>query len=433
MLQIIRTAREPIQAKITLPGTESITYRALFLAALADGVSEISGMLVNDEIKTFINALHQVGIVIQLDEKSSSCIVAGSGGKLPKKQASIWCEKTKATVRFLMAACASSSGVYYFDGTPFLRKLALEKLFHLLSLQGAQFIPNDITHMPFTLVGADTVQGGDVKIDTSFHSQFISALLMMAPYMRSPLHLAISGLNEKHLIHATCEMMADFGVLVHRMQNNRFIIPTPQSYRARDYFIEPDFSIASYFFAAAALTQGNIIMPLTNRSLSQSNHLKFLSILKKMGCQLFETKAELTLKGPATLNGVEASMRDMSDNFLTLVVIALFANSPTHITHIGEIEKKENELLALLKLEFTKMNVPIEIDDHSIKIFPTIPQGALLNAHHNEYLTRAFLLLGLKVPGIRIQHAHITKNNSNFLKLWDQLTIETKQGHMAHR
>src|SRR3990167_4368337 len=185
MQQMILGAQGPVQAHLTLPGSRNITYRAILLAALAEGVSEISGMCINETTYALLNALHQLGIVTQLDEKTKSCIIAGGNGKIPKKQAAIWCDDSLFTARLLIAMCAASAGVYYFDSLPSLRKKLIAPLLHIMRRQGAQLIPNDANEMPFTLVGADTLEGGEILLNDPCKTSLATALLMISPFARS--------------------------------------------------------------------------------------------------------------------------------------------------------------------------------------------------------------------------------------------------------
>lgn len=426
MQQVIHSAKGPIQAKMILPGSKSITNRALLLAALAEGVSEISGIYLGSDTKTLLAALHQLGIVTQLDEKTRSCIIAGGGGKFPKKQGTLWCDQSTAITRFLMAVCSATPGVYYFDGSPSLRKKAITQLLNVLLRQGVQLIPNDVRKMPFTLIGVDTLEGGEVLLDDKSNTQLISALLMIAPYSRSPFTFTSLQLQNQPSIDMTCAMMAEFGVLVHRVHQGQFMVPVPQRYNARDYMIEPDFSIASYFFAAAAVTGGKITIQPTKRAQSKQPNVKFLSILEKMGCRILETHTGLTLESPPELHGIEVSMRKFSDTFLALAVIAPFAKSPTRISHIGHLSQKEQDRMLVMKSELIKMGINVEIGDNWIKIFPGIPEPGMVNSHQDYRIAMAFAVIGLKVPDIIIDNIDPILNiYPDFFTLWEKLAEHT--------
>ena len=416
----INTVTGPIQAKIKIPGSKSITQRALHLAALADGVSELTNVRINAETKNFIKALHQLGIVVQLDETTNSCIIAGGKGQFPRKQASIKCGNSKTVAYFLITACAASLGVYYFDGSKTLRQLPLHNFIHLLCRKGAQLIPSDIEHMPFTLVGADTFEGGDLIIESDATDQFASALLMISPYARSAFNFNVVNLVNPAQLDMTCAMMAEFGVLVHRIHHGNFMIPVPQHYHSRNYVIEPDFSLAAYFFAAAALTKGEVSIQATKRALSKQPEIKFLSVLEKMGCKVEETANALTVKGMDVLKGVDISMRDFENCLPMLATLAPFASSPTRITHIGS--NKNFKRIQLIKNQLLKMNIRVETSDDWIKIYPGKPESMQISTFNDPQIAMAFSLMGLKVPEITIENSHcVEKIFPEFFNLWDEL------------
>lgn len=422
MQHAIRTATGPIRAKINLPGSANQTHRAILLAALGDGVSEISGIRLDQPTLLLIKALQQLGIVAQLDEKAHSCIIAGGNGKFPKKQATVWCGNSKTVLRFLLTACSASPGVYYFDGSTNLRKQLLSPLLNLLCRQGAQIIPGNSQQLPFTIIGADSFEGGDMILDSTVPNQLISSLLMISPYARTPFNFSIPELINQSYVDMTCAMMADFGVLVHRIHQGHLMVPAPQRYQSRDYTVEPDYATASYFLAAAAVTGGEVTFPLAKFSHSKQPDVKFLSVLERMGCHFVETHAGLTLKGPKELNGIEVSMRSFTDMFLALAAIAPFAKSPTRITHLGQMNASELKHFNIVKNEMTHLGIHIESDHNGIKIFPSTPKAHTVTPHHDPRVAMAFSIVGLKVPGVIINDAGcVNKHFPEFFKQWDKM------------
>jgi 3-phosphoshikimate 1-carboxyvinyltransferase len=421
MKRIIRSLARPVQARILIPGSKSMTNRALLLAALAEGVSEISSLLISDDTRAFINALHNLGIMIQLDETSRSCIVGGGFGKFPKKTANIWCEDAGTVARFLLAACGGLTGNYHFDGSAQLRRRPLEQLMQTLVRQGAVLDPPKAQQMPFTIIGADGLKGGEIDIDGSQSGQFISALLMIAPFAQSPVLIKTTELVSRPFVEMTCSMMAEFGVLVKRLHQLRFAIPVPQRYIARDYVIEPDLSSASYFFAAAAVTAGQVTIQPIETEDSKQGDVRFLAILEKMGCRLNENAQGLTVIGPAQLKGVSVDMRDCSDVFMTLAAIAPFANSPTTITNIGHTRRQECDRITVMRKGLEALGVKAEEGPDWIRIYPSTPIYGTIDSHNDHRIAMAFALIGLRV-GIQIQNANcVTKTCPEFFTLWEDL------------
>lgn len=422
MSQIIHPAKGPIHARIEMPGALSISFRALLLAALADGVSEISSLHINHEIKTLTTLLNQLGIVIQLDEAGSSCIVAGGNGIFPKKEARLWCADAKIVAHFLLAACAPSPGVYFFDGSKRLREKSFHPLLTILCRQGAQLIPNDQYRLPVTLVGADTLEGGDVFLDHSVTSLLISSLLMIAPFARAPFNYTVVDLACEPYIDMTCAMMGEFGVLVHRVHQGQFMIPVPQRYQARDYTVPRDLALASYFFAAAAITNGEITIPDMKRDHAKQSQVVIFSLLEKMGCRFHETASGITIKGTNELKGIEMSLHQFSDLFTLFAAIAPFAKTPTTIKHTNIIQPKERKRINLMKQYLIQMGIQVESDNDWVKIYPGKPNPCIIDSKNDRRIAMAFALVGLKVPGITIQHTRcLTKTYPQFFSLWEKM------------
>jgi 3-phosphoshikimate 1-carboxyvinyltransferase len=423
MKQAITAVGAPIDARIIVPGSKSITNRALLLAALADGVSEIFDVLISADTLAFMQALRSLGVVVQTNLEERSCIVAGCAGHFQKKHATVWCEDAGTVARFLIAACAASSGgVYDFDGSKRLRERPISALLKTLMGQGAKFMPVDAQQMPFTMIGLNGLSGGAVEIEGHETSQFISALLMVAPFAKQETILKTISIVSQSYVDMTCEIMADFGVLVRRMHNGRFSVPVPQRYAARDYVVEPDLSTASYFFAAAAVTGGRITIQPLSRTASKQGDVEFLSVLEKMGCQVDESVLGLSVHGPDVLKGVSVNMMHFSDTFMTLAALAPFANSPTTITNIGHTRLQESNRISAMREGLELLGVRVEEGPDWIRVHPGAPRAGEINSHRDHRIAMAFSIIGLKVRGVVIDGAEcVAKTCPDFFTLWQDL------------
>lgn len=422
MQKTIRPINNSINARLTIPGSKSMTNRALLLAALSEGVCELSGMLYSDDTRVFLNALVQLGVSIQQDEKSNSCIIGGVSGKFPKLEASVWCGDAGTAARFLLAACASSPGIFFFDGSERLRERPLSNLIKVLRMQGARISPKEADKMPFTLEGCDRLKGGEIEVDGKQTGQFISALLMIAPFATSTVEIITKEIVSRPYVDMTCDMMAEFGVLVHHIREDYFSVPVPQRYLARDYVIEPDLSTASYFFAAAAVTGGEVTIQPVHRKLSKQGDIEFLKILEKMGCVVTERPTGLTVKGPAELQGVSVNMQNFSDTFMTLAAIAPFAKSTTTITNIGHTRLQESDRIAAMREGLEKLKIKVEEGPDWIRIHPGIPQGTTINAHNDHRIAMSFAITGLRTPNLIIDGAEcVTKTCPEFFEMLEKL------------
>lgn len=422
MKQIIKNINSPINARIEIPGSKSITNRALLLAALADGVSEISNILISDDTRAFANALHELGIMIQLDESTRTCILGGGTGEFPKKEASIECAQAGTVARFLLAACAVSRGIYHFNADEQLCNRPINGLLKILRAQGIKIIPDTATKLPLTIEVTETLLGGEMEVDGSETGQFVSALLMAAPFARTAVSMVAHNMVSRSYVEMTCAMMAEFGVLVRRIHQSHFVVPVPQQYMARDYIVEPDLTTASYFFAAAAITGGNVTIQSVDRKQSKQGDVVFLSILEKMGCNVFEGASELTVVGPVELHGINVDMRDYSDTFMTLAAIAPFATTPTTITNIGHTRLQESDRIRVMHTELEKLGVKVDEGHDWLRIHPSVPHGGTINAHYDHRIAMAFAILGLRVPGIEIDGAEcVSKTCPEFFELLKEL------------
>jgi 3-phosphoshikimate 1-carboxyvinyltransferase len=403
MQQIILPVNNPIDAIITIPGSKALTYRAMLLAALADGVSELSGIAIDNDTRALTNALHNLGIVVQLDEQDASCIIAGGNGRFLKNQANVSCANSNIVAQLLIPICAAFSGAYSFSAEASVQQLTLTPLLRSCISQGCQIIPGDSTQIPFTLIGADKIRDGQVIIDDSINITSVCAMLIAAIFARSPVSYILPPFSDPTLIKMTTAMMAEFGVLTHGMQQQEITIPAPQFYRAHDYTIEPDYSIAGYFFAAAAITGGSVSIKSPNHTTSYQPSVKFFNLLEKMGCKLNATSTDISLKGPDKLKGIDVSLRKFSAVFAALAVVAVFADSPTRITHAGYIQSDEITLLATVSNTLTEMGISVEFGADWILIHPGKPIPITVKTHNDPRIAMAFSLIGLKTEGIVIE------------------------------
>lgn len=418
----IRAASQPINLKIALPGAKAITHRAILLGSLAEGVSEITNIHLGASTLSMIKALKQLGIAIQLDMKAKTCIIAGDSGKFPKKQTTVWCEKSSAIAEYLLTACACSDGLYYFDASKKVAEKTNTVLLNLLVRQGAQLIPTDTKKMPFTLVGCESFEGGEISLNKPVNYSMLSALLMTAPFSRSHFTFNLPDGITHSSIEMTCNMMAEFGVLVHRVHQAQLMVPTPQRYQARDYIVEPDLGLGCYFFAATAITNGNLTIQSFKRSSCRQPSSQFLFVLEKMGCIIKETALGLNIQGPKKLHGIEVSLRNFADAFFALTAIAPFCQSPIRITHIGPITQKEHDDLTAVKKNLTILGIHVESGNDWIKIFPGVIKPAIIDTQDNYRLAMSFAVIGLRVNGMILENCKRLKFvYPDFFEMWKHL------------
>ncbi|MCW5590357.1 MAG: 3-phosphoshikimate 1-carboxyvinyltransferase [Legionellales bacterium] len=423
MKTYIKPLANSFDGSITIPGSKSITNRALLLAALAGGESILHGVLNSDDTLAFANALRVLGVNLHWDEAKEQCKIRGCDGKFPQKRARVWCQDAGTAARFLLSALSSASGQFEIDGSARLRERPLRDLIAVLTQQGTQFFPAESEQLPLRIIGCDGLLGGEITISGKLSSQFISGLLMIAPFAKKNVIMKVKELISRPYVAMTCAMMRQFGVNVEE-QGSQFLIATPQQYHAKEYVIEPDLSTASYFFAAAALTQSVITIPHISRSKCLQGDIQFVNVLEKMGCQVSETDFGLRLEGVKNLRGIEIDMGDFSDTFMTLAVIAPFAQSAVTITNIAHTRLQECDRITAVENNLKLLGVRVESGHDFIRIYPSSIQANTVLSYRDHRIAMAFALIGLKIPGIAIEEAEcVAKTCPNYFAMLERLHL----------
>lgn len=421
----VRPARPGLDAVVRVPGSKSVTNRALLLAGLAAGRSVLRGALEAGDTDAFAAGLRSLGVAVE--RSGAEVVVHGAGGPFPVAAADVDCAEAGTAARFLLAAAAAGHGTYRFDAAPQLRRRPLGLLLQALRAQGARTQPDDADALPLTL-HADGLAGGALRLPGDTSSQFVSALLMSAPLGRGPLDLRVDGLVSRPYVAMTLRMMDDFGAGARSAAAGHFTV-TPRAYAGREYDVEPDASTASYFFAAAAVTGGRVrVLGLHRRDALQGD-VAFLEALECMGCTVVDAPDGVLVAGPAALAGLTIDMGDISDTFMTLAAIAPLATSPVTITGIGNVRLKESDRIAAMEENLGRTGVKTESGPDSLRVYPAKPHGARIDPHGDHRIAMAFSVLGLRVPGIVVEDPGcVAKTCPTFFGLWSDLEVPDDAG-----
>ena len=397
----ITPATGPVDATVQVPGSKSLTNRALCLAALASGTSTLRNALFSDDTHYFGSALQALGIVVRQDPDRATISVDGRGGMLPELEADLFVGLAGTAARFLTALLALGNGCYTVDGAPRMRERPMDELLSALAAQGARIsAATQPVRMPFTIRGGG-LAGGALQVSGVRSSQPISALLMVAPLARAATTLEIKGkLVSEPFVAMTVQLMRRFGVAVAE-NGHRFSIPAEQCYRAQDLVIEPDATSASYFFAAAAVTGGRVWVPGLGRDSLQGD-LAFLDVLERMGCRVELDATGVGVRGPSALAGIDVDLSAISDTAPTLAAIAPFASGPVTIRGIGHTRLQETDRVHAMATELRRIGVPVEEGADSLRIEPAAPRGATIETYDDHRIAMAFAVTGLRTPGISI-------------------------------
>ncbi|HET6336485.1 MAG TPA: 3-phosphoshikimate 1-carboxyvinyltransferase [Polyangiales bacterium] len=401
----IRPLSGPLHAPaVRVPGSKSISNRALLLAGLAEGQSQLRGTLDSDDTRVMIAALRALGARIEVAADGGTSIT-GVAGKLRVPEAVIDVGASGTAARFLTATLALVPGPTRLDGITRMRQRPIQDLVDALNALGAKLSTESPGGCPPVVSKGGGLGGGEVTVDASRSSQYVSAVLQVAPYAArdTVLKLKDGVLVSKPYVDVTLGVMHDFGADVGFLDASTLQVSAANHYRGRDYTIEPDASTAAYFFAAAALSGGYVrVVDLPGKS-AQAD-MRVLDVFERMGAMVRRGPNSVELQGPAGgLNGVEVDMNDMPDAVLALAVAAAFAKSETVIRNVANLRIKETDRLQALEAELQRLGAGAEAGPDWLRIRPGQLRAATIETYDDHRMAMAFALAGLKVPGIVIK------------------------------
>ena len=390
---IVEPLTEPPDATVRVPGSKSLTNRALICAAFATGTSTLTGALVADDTEAMLVALNELGVAVERD--GTSLTVVGSGGRVPDGPVELQARLSGTTSRFLAPLLATGAGPYHLDGYEPLRARPMGPVIDALRSLGTDVVEEgEPGHLPITISGS--ARGGRVELPGHVSSQFLSGLLLAGPLFPDgvAVHLT-TPLVSLPYVELTRAVMRAFGASVDATTVE------PGGYVATTYAIEPDASAASYFFAAAAITGGRVTVEGLGRD-AQQGDVAFVDLLAQMGAEVRRDDASITVRGTGELHGIRADLADLSDTAQTLAAVAVFADSPTTITGIDFIRRKETDRIAETVANLRRCGIEASEDADGMTIQPGTPHGAAIETHDDHRMAMSFALLGLRVPGIDI-------------------------------
>lgn len=410
-----------------MPGSKSITNRALLVAALADGRSELVGALHSDDTRYMAAALNTLGVPVASDEAGSRFLIEGGGGTFPAPKADLFVGNSGTTMRFLTAALPLGQGRYRIDGVPRMRLRPIAPLIEALNALGAEARSEADTGCPPVVVQAAGLRGGQTRMAGDLSSQYFSALLLAAPYAREGVAIEIAGdLVSKPYLPMTAATMAAFGVTaeIDTATWRTLAVRPGQRYAGRVYAVEPDASNASYFFAAAAVTGGRVRVDGLGRDSLQGD-LEFVDVLRQMGAEV-EIGSDFTeVRGPADgeLRGVDLDLGPISDTAQTLAAIAPFAAGATTIRGIAHARLKETDRIAALAVELRRLGQEVAEFPDGLRITPRPIQPAAIDTYDDHRMAMSFAITALRSPGVRLRDPDcVAKTFPGFFAVLDAVT-----------
>ena len=426
----VTPVREQNPFSVTVPGSKSITNRAMLLAALSDGKCLLKNALFSSDSRALLAALQALGIECSSDEATKEITINGCKGSLPNKDATVYAASAGTAARFLTALLAFSDGTYILDASEQMKKRPMAPLIDALRSIGISVTAlEEEGHLPLRIQGGRALLTGTPELTVSIDksSQFLSALMMTGVLLTDGLTVTpVGSRTAMSYVHITERMMNEFGVTPIRSSAEgtgiAYRIPGGISYKNQTYEIEPDLSGACYFYAAAALLGTSVTVTGVHKN-SMQGDLRFVLALEQLGCTVVDTPEGICVTGPTDgrYPGLDITMSDFSDQTMTMAVLALFADTPTHIRGVGHIRAQECDRMTATITEINRLGGKAQVDEEGtgIIITPAPLHGARIETYNDHRMAMAFSLVGLRVEGVEIDNPSCCKKTfENYFELF---------------
>ncbi|MEV5968300.1 3-phosphoshikimate 1-carboxyvinyltransferase [Kribbella sp. NPDC051952] len=411
-------AEGPVTGRVTVPGSKSISNRALVLASIADGPSHLTGLLAARDTSLMRSALTALGVGIS----ESGTTVTVTPGSL-KGPAAVDCGLAGTVMRFVPPVAALADGVVAFDGDPYARERPMGVILGALRTLGVQIDDGDTGRMPYSVSGTGSVRGGTVTLDASGSSQFVSALLLAGARYDEGVDLRHDGKpvpSQPHL-DMSVAMLRERGVQVDDSEPNRWVV-APGPIRAMDSAIEPDLSNAAPFLAAAVITGGEVTVTGWPAETTQPGG-QLPELFSRFGAEVARTDDGLTVRGTGRVHGVDLDLSEVGELSPVIAAVAAFADGPSYLRGIAHLRNHETDRLAALEHEFNALGGDVTQTADGLEIRPKPLHGGLFGTYRDHRMAHAAAVLGLLVDGLLIENIGTTaKTLPEFPELWSELT-----------
>ena len=425
-LWLAPTLRDPLAATISLPGSKSVTNRALVLAALADSSSTLYKPLYSRDSELMIAALRALGLGVDQQPESISITPRAMSGP-----AAIDVGNAGTVMRFLPPLAALATGEISFDGDPRSHERPLKPVIKALEELGIDIDHGGRYSLPLTIHGKGGITGGEIKIDASQSSQFLSSLLLVAPRMKNGLTITHVGASLPSMPHIemTIAMLKERGVKVSKVDGKTWSV-RPSAIQGIRSLIEPDLSNAAPFLGAAMISGGSVTIRDWPKSTTQPGD-QLRDILTTMGAQITRKRGvnsqaeDLTITGTGNIHGIDIDLHDVGELTPSIAAIALLADSPSHLRGIGHLRLHETDRLAALATEFNNLGGKTVAHEDSLEIFPAKLHGGTFATYEDHRLATAAAMIALRVPEIHVENiATTSKTFPDFPGLWSTLLTQ---------
>lgn len=423
---VIHPPAGPISGTARLPGSKSLTNRYLACAAIANGATQLRGASLGDDVQAMLAGLSALGVHNDVLSDQREIHITGTRGSFHAEEADINVGHAGTAMRFLTGLACLARGRYRLDGSARMRQRPIGELVGALRAAGAQIgYELEEGYPPLTILAAG-LDGGEIVFTRPPSSQFISSLLMVAPYARRDVMIRVEGpLVSQPYVEMTLDVMRSMGVEVVAHEGRRFVVPALQQYQAGTFTIEPDASAATYLWAAAALTGGQMRVDGLARD-SHQGDAQFVDVLAQMGCAIDKTNDSLTVSAPADrrLRGIHVDLNHMPDTVQTLAALAVFADGPTEVRNVGNLRVKETDRLGALQAELTRIGARVTLFEDGLRIDPPDEvTPARIATYDDHRMAMSMALIGLRAPGIVIADVDcVSKSFPDYFSVLGSLT-----------
>lgn len=412
--------QKAVQTIVTAPGSKSYTNRSLLLAAISSKKVKIINPLISDDTKAMINCLKKLGIKIAV--KKNTIEVLNNISSVKNQLYNLDANESGTAIRFLLALSTVIPGVKKLGGKPRLNKRPIEDLVEGLRQLGANIKYLKRHGYPPIQISSSKLNPGTIKLKGAISSQFISALLMVAPLIGEVIIEVTGNQVSKPYIVMTMDIMKHFGVQVQEINDKKYLIPENKKYETEEYTVEGDISSASYFFAIAALTKSTLTIKNINPNSVQAD-MRFLKILDDMENKVVSGENKVTIIGKG-IKPAKVNMADCPDQVQTLAVLASFAKGVTKISGVQTLRIKETDRLLALTQELKKMGIKTSITKNTLIIHGGNPKAAEIETYGDHRMAMSFAVAGCKIPGLVIKNPEVV--SKTYPQFWEALKKITK-------
>ncbi len=405
--------------RVSVPGSKSYTHRMLIAAALAKGTSTLKNALISEDTQFTIDALRQMGIQIEVNR--TDVRIYGKAGRLESCDAPIYLGNSGTSMRLLTAVAALGKGIYTLTGTARMQMRPIKDLLKALREIGVRAQALNGNGCPPIEVTGGTISADKLRINCQKSSQYLSALLLMAPCTQNGLEIHVKGGPvSKPYVELTIELIKRFGIRFEREGYRKFNVPGRQLYQAGNYLVEPDCSLAAYFWGAAAITGAQIKVMGVNTDSAQGD-VRFVDLLEEMGCRISRESDGIAVAGNP-LRAIEADMADMPDQVPTLAVVAAFARGISVIKNVAHLKLKESDRLTATVTGLKKMDIGAACTDNGLVVWGGKPRGSVIDTYNDHRIAMSFAIAGLNVPGVCIRDEDcVVKSFPAFWRVFEEL------------